>query len=282
MNSIMGSNPRRGSETDQALVTVDAREASDQLIPPVSDPEAAVTAVDLTRRFGEGETAVDALRGVSLVIESAKLTAVMGPSGSGKSTLMHILAGLDAPTRGAVTIAGELITAMNDNELTHLRRRHIGFVFQFYNLLPMLTAEENIKLPLSVAGKQVDEAWFAELTTKVGLADRLGHRPAELSGGQQQRVAVARSLITRPTVVFADEPTGNLDTKSSAEILALLREMSLHYGQTIVMVTHDPRAAAVADRILYLVDGKVVLDRSGENEAEILQTMNGLETLEPA
>ena len=224
MTSIVGSDKRRGSETDPALVTVDARETSDQLIPPVSAPEAAVTAVDLTRRFGEGETAVEALRGVSLVIESGKLTAVMGPSGSGKSTLMHILAGLDAPTSGTVTIAGELITAMNDNELTHLRRRHIGFVFQFYNLLPMLTAEENIKLPLSVAGKQVDEAWFAELTTKVGLADRLGHRPAELSGGQQQRVAVARSLIARPTVVFADEPTGNLDTKSSAEILALLRD----------------------------------------------------------
>jgi putative ABC transport system ATP-binding protein len=248
----------------------------------MSPAVAAVSAVGLTRRFGERETAVDALRGVSLVIESAKLTGVMGPSGSGKSTLMHILAGLDAPTSGTVTIAGELITGMNDNELTHLRRDHIGFVFQFYNLLPMLTAEENIKLPLAVAGKQVDEAWFAELTTKVGLADRLGHRPAELSGGQQQRVAVARSLITRPTVVFADEPTGNLDTKSSAEILALLREMSVHYGQTIVMVTHDPRAAAVADRILYLVDGKIVLDRHGESESEILQTMNGLETLVPA
>ena len=244
--------------------------------------EAVVTARDLTRRYGAGETAVDALAGVSVEIEAGKLTAVMGPSGSGKSTLMHILAGLDKPTSGTVTIAGELITAMDDNALTHLRRRHIGFVFQFYNLLPMLTAEENIKLPLSVAGVKVDPAWFAELVAKVGLGDRLRHRPAELSGGQQQRVAVARSLVARPTVVFADEPTGNLDTKSSAEILSLLREMSAAYGQTIVMVTHDPRAAAIADRILYLLDGKVVLDRRGASEAEILKTMNELDTLAPA
>jgi putative ABC transport system ATP-binding protein len=243
---------------------------------------AVVSAEDLTRRYGQGETAVDALSGVSLEIERGKLTAVMGPSGSGKSTLMHILAGLDTPTSGTVTIAGKVITGMSDNELTLLRREHIGFVFQFYNLLPMLNAEENIKLPLSVAGAKVDPQWFADLTTKVGLADRLRHRPAELSGGQQQRVAVARSLISRPTVVFADEPTGNLDTKSSAEILALLRETSVAYGQTIVMVTHDPRAAAIADRILYLLDGKIVLDRRGESEAEILKTMNELDTLAPA
>jgi len=243
---------------------------------------AVVSAQELTRRYGQGETAVDALRGVSLEIERGKLTAVMGPSGSGKSTLMHILAGLDAPTSGTVTIAGKLITGMNDNELTLLRREHIGFVFQFYNLLPMLNAEENVKLPLSVAGVKVDPEWFSDLTTKVGLADRLRHRPAELSGGQQQRVAVARSLISRPTVVFADEPTGNLDTKSSAEILALLHDMSIAYGQTIVMVTHDPRAAVIADRILYLLDGKVVLDRRGESEAEILVTMNELDKLAPA
>jgi len=245
----------------------------------VSLPATVVSAVNLTRRYGDGETAVDALRGVSLEIAAGKLTAVMGPSGSGKSTLMHILAGLDKPTSGTVTIAGELLTSMDDNALTHLRRKHIGFVFQFYNLLPMLTAEENIRLPLSVAGVRTDPAWFAELTGRVGLADRLRHRPSELSGGQQQRVAVARSLIARPTVVFADEPTGNLDTTSSAEILALLRSMSAAYGQTIVMVTHDPRAAAIADRILYLVDGKVVLDRSGATEAEILKTLNELDTL---
>jgi putative ABC transport system ATP-binding protein len=248
----------------------------------VSASEAVVKAVELTRRYGQGETAVDALSGVSLEIEGGKLTAVMGPSGSGKSTLMHILAGLDMPTSGTVTIAGEEITSMDDNQLTHLRRRHIGFVFQFYNLLPMLTAEENVKLPLSVAGQKVDEAWFNELMEKVGLTDRLRHRPSELSGGQQQRVAVARSLVARPTVVFADEPTGNLDTKASAEILELLRSTSVAYGQTIVMVTHDPRAAAVADRIIYLLDGRLVLDRASSSEAEILKTMNELDRLAPA
>ncbi|HWE80946.1 MAG TPA: ABC transporter ATP-binding protein, partial [Gaiellaceae bacterium] len=174
---------------------------------------AVVKASDVARRYGSGETAVDALRGVSLEIERGKLTAVMGPSGSGKSTLMHILAGLDKPTGGSVSIGGEEITGMDDNALTHLRREHIGFVFQFYNLLPMLTAEENVKLPLSVSGADVDDKWFTELIDKVGLAGRLKHRPAELSGGQQQRVAVARSLVSRPTVVFADEPTGNLDSR---------------------------------------------------------------------
>ena len=238
-----------------------------------------VSAEGVTRRYGEGDTAVDALRGVSLEIESGKLTAVMGPSGSGKSTLMHILAGLDKPTSGTVTIAGEEITNMNDNELTALRRKHIGFVFQFYNLLPMLNAEENVKLPLSVAGEKADDRWFDELMAEVGLNGRLKHRPSELSGGQQQRVAVARSLIHRPTVVFADEPTGNLDSKSSAEILALLKRATESYGQTIVMVTHDPRAAAIADRILYIADGEIVLDQRGATEAQILTTMNELDTL---
>jgi putative ABC transport system ATP-binding protein len=203
----------------------------------------------------------------------------MGPSGSGKSTLMHILAGLDKPTSGTVTIAGEEITKMNDNELTQLRRKHIGFVFQFYNLLPMLNAEENVKLPLSVAGEKADPGWFDQLITKVGLNGRLKHRPTELSGGQQQRVAVARALVNRPTVVFADEPTGNLDSKSSAEILALLKDAVESYGQTIVMVTHDPRAAAIADRILYIADGEIVLDQRGATEAQILTTMNELDTL---
>ena len=238
-----------------------------------------VSAEGVTRRYGEGDTAVDALCGVSLEIEAGKLTAVMGPSGSGKSTLMHILAGLDKPTSGTVTIAGEEITKLSDNELTALRRKHIGFVFQFYNLLPMLNAEENVKLPLSVAGEKADDRWFDELMAEVGLNGRLKHRPSELSGGQQQRVAVARSLIHRPTVVFADEPTGNLDSKSSAEILALLKRATESYGQTIVMVTHDPRAAAIADRILYIADGEIVLDQRGATEAQILTTMNELDTL---
>ena len=238
---------------------------------------AAVVAEELTRRYGTGETAVEALRGVSLEIESGKLTAVMGPSGSGKSTLMHLLAGLDRPTGGTVSVAGEPIASLDDNALTQLRRRHIGFVFQFFNLLPMLTAEENVVLPLSVAGEKVDREWFAELVDRVGLADRLGHHPAELSGGQQQRVAVARALVSRPTVVFADEPTGNLDTRSGAEILRLLRESCSEYAQTIVMVTHDPRAAAIADRILYVLDGRIVHDRSGQTEADVLQTITELE-----
>jgi putative ABC transport system ATP-binding protein len=245
----------------------------------MSSTSPVVSAEGVTRRYGEGDTAVDALRGVSLEIEPGKLTAVMGPSGSGKSTLMHILAGLDKPTSGTVTIAGEEITKMNDNELTQLRRKHIGFVFQFYNLLPMLNAEENVKLPLSVAGEKADPGWFNELMTKVGLNGRLKHRPTELSGGQQQRVAVARALVNRPTVVFADEPTGNLDSKSSAEILALLKDAVESYGQTIVMVTHDPRAAAIADRILYIADGEIVLDQRGATEAQILTTMNELDTL---
>jgi putative ABC transport system ATP-binding protein len=241
-----------------------------------------VTASEVTRRYGEGETAVDALRGVSLDVEPGSLTAVMGPSGSGKSTLMHILAGLDKPTSGSVTIAGKEITGMDDNELTLLRRQHIGFVFQFYNLLPMLTAEENVKLPLSVAGEKADDAWFTELVTKVGIAHRLSHRPSELSGGQQQRVAVARSLVSKPTVVFADEPTGNLDSKSGGEILALLRDCSESYGQTIVMVTHDPNAAAIADRILYINDGNIVLDQSGASANEVRETMNKMDSVVPA
>jgi len=240
-----------------------------------------VSADGVSRRYGEGDTAVDALRDVSLEIEPGKLTAVMGPSGSGKSTLMHILAGLDKPTSGTVTIAGEEITKMNDNELTQLRRKHIGFVFQFYNLLPMLNAEENVKLPLSVAGEKADDGWFKELVAKVGIVERLSHRPSELSGGQQQRVAVARSLVSRPTVVFADEPTGNLDSKSGGEILALLRDSCDSYGQTIVMVTHDPHAAAIADRILYLNDGLIVLDQKGASATEVRDTMNRLDTVAP-
>jgi len=243
----------------------------------MSTLEPVVVAEKLDRRYGEGETEVHALRDVSLAIDPGKLTAVMGPSGSGKSTLMHILAGLDRPSGGSVAVAGRTITSMDDGDLTRLRREHIGFVFQFFNLLPMLTAEENIVLPLSIAGERVDRKWLTELVERVGLADRLGHRPAELSGGQQQRVAVARSLVTRPTVVFADEPTGNLDARSSAEILALLRTASDAYGQTIVMVTHDARAAAVADRVLFLLDGRIVIDLHGATETEILGSMGRLE-----
>src|SRR6185503_9931656 len=209
----------------------------------------AVAAHEVARRYGEGDTAVDALRDVSLEVAHGQLTAVMGPSGSGKSTLMHILAGLDQPTSGSVQIAGIEITTLKDNELTKLRRKHIGFVFQFFNLLPMLTAEENIVLPLTIAGEKPDRAWREELLKTVGLDDRRDHRPAELSGGQQQRVAIARALVSRPTVVFADEPTGNLDSKTGAEILELLRSSVESLGQTTVMVTHDPYAAAIADRV---------------------------------
>jgi putative ABC transport system ATP-binding protein len=235
---------------------------------------AVVVADDVTRRYGEGDTAVDALRGVSLDVAQGKLTAVMGPSGSGKSTLMHILAGLDKPTSGSVAIAGTEITTLKDSDLTKLRRRHIGFVFQFFNLLPMLTAEENITLPLAIAGEKPDPDWFRGLIAKVGLADRLHHRPAELSGGQQQRVAIARALVSRPTVLFADEPTGNLDSTTGGEILELMRDSVDTYGQTTVMVTHEARAAAIADRILFLADGLIVSDVAGATQAEILETLN--------
>jgi putative ABC transport system ATP-binding protein len=219
-----------------------------------------VTARGLTRVYGEGETAVHALRGVDLDIEPGRLTAVMGPSGSGKSTLMHLLAGLDKPNGGNVTIAGVEVTGLDDAGLTKLRREHIGFVFQFFNLLPMLTAKENILLPAEIAGETVDATWLDELVEKVGLGPRLGHRPSELSGGQQQRVAVARGLANRPTVLFADEPTGNLDSVTSAEILDLLRSAVDGFGQTTVMVTHDPNAAAIADRVVHLEDGQIARD----------------------
>jgi putative ABC transport system ATP-binding protein len=237
---------------------------------------AVVIAEDVTRRYGEGDTAVDALRGVSLEIAEGRLTAVMGPSGSGKSTLMHILAGLDKPTTGTVSIAGTDITKLKDTDLTKLRRTHIGFVFQFFNLLPMLTAEENITLPLSIAGEKPDQGFFDELVARVGLADRLHHRPAELSGGQQQRVAIARALASRPTVLFADEPTGNLDSATSAEILELMRESVEAYGQTMVMVTHDARAAAIAERVLFLADGLIVKDLPRSSQGDILAAMSEL------
>jgi len=227
-------------------------------LPPASQAPVRVAARELSRRYGAGDTAVDALRGVSVSVSEGELTAIMGPSGSGKSTLMHLLAGLDRPTAGEVWIDGTALGTLGDTGLTKLRRRHVGFVFQFFNLLPMLTAEENILLPLTIAGERPDPAWCRELIAQVGLADRLHHRPAELSGGQQQRVAIARALVSKPTVVFADEPTGNLDSTTGAEILALLRESVTNLGQTTVMVTHDPHAAAIADRTLHLADGRVV------------------------
>jgi putative ABC transport system ATP-binding protein len=220
----------------------------------------AVSAADVTRRYGSGEAAVDALRGVTIDVPRGQFAAIMGPSGSGKSTLMHVLAGLDLPTSGSVHIAGEDITKMNDAQLTKLRRAHIGFVFQAFNLLPTLTAEENILLPLQLAGRKVDDNWYKAVVERVGLGNRLRHRPSELSGGQQQRVAVARALVSRPSVMFADEPTGNLDSTTSGEILSLLRDSVDTFGQTTVMVTHDNDAAAAADRRIHIEDGLIVAD----------------------
>ena len=239
-------------------------------------PHAVVAARDITRRYGEGDAAVDALRGASLDVAEGKLTAVMGPSGSGKSTLMHILAALDMPTSGAVWIAGTKLGELSDTEITKLRREHIGFVFQFFNLLPMLTAEENVVLPMTIAGEKPEREWRENLLKKVGLADRRTHRPAELSGGQQQRVAIARALVSQPTVVFADEPTGNLDSATSEEILGLLRESVDSLGQTTVMVTHDPHAAAIADRILFLADGLIVRDMPRSDPRDVIAAMDEL------
>ena len=237
---------------------------------------AVVSARDVVRRYGDGDTAVDALRSVSLEIERGRLTAVMGPSGSGKSTLMHILAGLDKPTSGDVSVAGVDVAGLDDTALTKLRRDHIGFIFQFFNLLPMLTAQENILLPLEIAGGKPDPDWYGELIAKVGLTERLSHRPSEMSGGQQQRVAVARALASRPTVMFADEPTGNLDSTTSGEILQLMRDLVDGFGQTTVMVTHDPHAAAIADRVLFLADGEIVRDLDACDAHTVIRTMEEL------
>ncbi len=239
-------------------------------IAPTQVKAPAVAASAVTRRYGDGESAVDALRGVTLEVPAGQFTAVMGPSGSGKSTLMHLLAGLDTPTSGTVHIGGEDITAMNDKQLTKLRRRHIGFVFQQFNLLPTLTAEENIVLPLSIARRKPANEDVEALIARVGLTERRDHRPSELSGGQQQRVAIARALVSQPTVLFADEPTGNLDSASGAEILTLLREAVELDGQTTLMVTHDAHAAAVADRVVFIADGRIVADMTEPSEAEIL------------
>ena len=237
-----------------------------------------VAARAVTRQYGEGATAVHALRGVDLDVRSGELVAVMGPSGSGKSTLMHSLAGLDKPTSGSVTIAGTEITSLSDTELTMLRRTHIGFIFQFFNLLPMLDIEENVLLPLSISGEKPDKQWMDELLQKVGLDHRRGHLPSELSGGEQQRVAIARSLVTRPTILLADEPTGNLDSATSGGILQLMRDSVSSYGQTTVMVTHDPRAASIADRILFIADGLIVKELVGGSAADVLMVMSEIST----
>jgi putative ABC transport system ATP-binding protein len=227
----------------------------------------------VSRRYGEGAAAVDALVEVSTGFERGRFTAIMGPSGSGKSTLMHILAGLDKPTGGVVLLDGEEITGLDDGELTKLRREKLGFVFQFFNLLPVLTAEENLVLPLSIAGKKPDRQWVDQLIRTVGLEDRRSHRPAELSGGQQQRVAVARALVSKPAVVFADEPTGNLDSKASEDVLQLLRQAVDEFGQTVIMVTHDPGAAAHADRLITLRDGRIVHDGAPGSADDVIELM---------
>ena len=232
-----------------------------------------VEARDIRRRYGEGDAAVDALDGVTLDFPDGRFAAVMGPSGSGKSTLMHILAGLDRPTGGTVTIDGTDITGLDDKHLTELRRDKLGFVFQFFNLVPVLSAEENVVLPLSIAGRKPDSEWLDQLIATVGLAERRKHRPSELSGGQQQRVAVARALISKPAVVFADEPTGNLDSRASEEVLSLLRHAVDDFGQTVVMVTHDAQAASVADRIVVLADGRVVHDGEAPSAERVLDLM---------
>jgi putative ABC transport system ATP-binding protein len=238
--------------------------------------DSIVTATDVHRRYGEGAAAVDALAGVSVSFERGRFSAIMGPSGSGKSTLMHILAGLDRPTAGSVVLDGVEITTLDDGDLTRLRRDKLGFIFQFFNLIPVLTAEENIVLPLSIAGEKVDRDWLDQLVQTVGLSDRLTHHPAELSGGQQQRVAVARALVSRPAVVFADEPTGNLDSKSSEEVLRMLRQSVDDLGQTVVMVTHDPEAASHADRLIVLRDGLVVHDASAGTADDVIELMKAV------
>jgi len=235
-----------------------------------------VVARGIGRIYGAGDTAVEALRGVDVDIPIGQMTAIMGPSGSGKSTLMHILAGLDTPTTGSVRIDGTEITTLGDTDLTKLRRKHIGFIFQFFNLLPMLTARENMLLPLTIAGQKPEDGWFDDLVGRVGLGDRLRHRPAELSGGQQQRVAIARALVSRPTVVFADEPTGNLDSTTSGEILELMRASVEGYRQTTVMVTHDAAAAAMADRVLFLADGRIVQELPRSSRHDIVAAIEAL------
>jgi putative ABC transport system ATP-binding protein len=244
------------------------------------DSPFAARADDVWKVYGSGEAQVVALRGVSVALERGAYTAIMGPSGSGKSTLMHCLAGLDSVTRGEVHIGATRVTGLRDKALTRLRRDQVGFIFQQFNLLPTLSAEENILLPLSIAGRKPDKAWFDTVIDTVGLRDRLRHRPSQLSGGQQQRVACARALVSRPEVIFADEPTGNLDSRSGAEVLGFLRDSVRRFGQTIVMVTHDPNAASYADRVIFLADGAVVDELRDPTAETVLDTMKRLDTVE--
>jgi putative ABC transport system ATP-binding protein len=242
---------------------------------PASESPAA-HAVELSKIYGKGDAAVRALDGVSVEFKRGRFTAVMGPSGSGKSTLMHCMAGLDVPTSGHTFIGEQEVGQLDDNGLTQLRRDRIGFVFQSFNLVPTLTAEENIVLPADLAGVEIDREWFDYLVEQLGISDRLSHRPSELSGGQQQRIACARALICRPELIFADEPTGNLDSRSSAELLAFLRASVTEHGQSIVMVTHDPRAAAYADRVAFLADGTLVGELSSPTADTVLERMRTL------
>jgi putative ABC transport system ATP-binding protein len=241
----------------------------------MTDP--AARAVGVRKVYGTGDASVEALRGISLDLKAGEWTAIMGPSGSGKSTLLHVLAGLDTPTTGRVFIGDVDLTTLNDKQLTQLRRDRIGFVFQAYNLIPTLTAEENITLPMDIAGTDVDRSWFDEVVDTVGLRDRLRHRPTELSGGQQQRVAGARALVSKPEIIFADEPTGNLDSKSGAELLDFLGAAVKEHGQTIVMVTHDAQAAAHADRVVFLADGNAVQEMREPTAEAILDEIKSLE-----
>jgi len=250
---------------------------SDITLPAAPARSVAASAVDLRKVYGEGDAAVEALRGVNVELAAGEFTAIMGPSGSGKSTLLHCLAGLDAPTTGTVFVGDTDITRLNDKRLTELRRDKVGFVFQAYNLVPTLTAGENITLPLDIAGRDVDRAWFDEVVATIGLGDRLHHRPSQLSGGQQQRVAGARALVSRPQIVFADEPTGNLDSRSGQELLAFLRSAVRDHGQTIVMVTHDANAASYADRVVFLADGEIVDEMRDPTAERVLDRLKSLE-----
>ncbi|MFC7491204.1 MULTISPECIES: ABC transporter ATP-binding protein [unclassified Knoellia] len=240
--------------------------------------QVAARVTDLVKTYGSGDTAVTALKGVSLDLNAREFTAIMGPSGSGKSTLMHCAAGLDSVTRGSVQLGDIELTSLKEKDLTRVRRDHIGFVFQSFNLIPTLSAQENILLPLSIAGRKPDRAWFDQVISTIGLGDRLGHRPGELSGGQQQRVACARALVSRPEIIFADEPTGNLDSTSGAEVLAFLRRSVDEFGQTIVMVTHDPKAASWTDRVVFLADGRVVAELREPSPELILEAMKDIDS----